>query len=179
MPGPDIVFDMAPGLWRSGDARALVQRAIEAVALAEGRRDFSGWEVGVTLTDEAAIRALNREHRGFDRPTNVLSFPLECPAPDAPRNGSPAGGLLGDIVVSGETVDREAQAAVKQPADHLIHLIVHGMLHLLGYDHESDAEATEMERLEIAILAGLGIANPYAEPHMPSSSLESLETDDA
>ncbi|TCT11975.1 putative rRNA maturation factor [Tepidamorphus gemmatus] len=110
----------------------------------------------LALADDALVRDLNRRFRGKDRPTNVLSFPSgEVPAPGAP---------LGDIVVARETVEREAALDGKPFDHHLIHLVIHGLLHLLGYDHESDDEAEAMERLETAVLADLGIPDPYAEP---------------
>ena len=96
-----------------------------------------------------------------------------------PDRIGPAGGLLGDIVLSDETVRREAGGLGRAPGDHLTHLVVHGMLHLLGYDHGTTSEAQRMEVLEIAILAGMGIANPYAEPHMPDTLLEHLEAENA
>lgn len=198
MTGPDIAFDLVPARWRpaDGDAEALCRAAVRAVARALPGLDLAGWELGLTMTDDPGIRALNRDHRGIDRPTNVLSFPLDMPAPGsaAPdrngpdrngpkrnrpnRNRSP-GGLLGDIVLSGETVLREAGCFGRPPADHLTHLVVHGMLHLLGYDHGTVSDAGRMEGLEIAILAGLGIANPYAGSHMADSSPEYLEAENA
>ncbi len=188
MTGPDIAFDFAPGGWRpaDGDAEALCRAAARAVAGALPGLDLEGWELGIAVTDDPGIRALNRDHRGIDRPTNVLSFPLDRPAPgpfapdrNASNRGGPPGGLLGDIVLSGETVRREAESAGRAPADHLTHLAVHGMLHLLGYDHGTASGAERMEGLEIAILAGLGVANPYAGPQMAESSLRPLETENA
>ena len=114
-------------------------------------------ELAIVLTDDAAIRTLNRDWRGKDAPTNVLSFPAA--APSAPRAGDAR--LLGDIVIAYETTAREAVAEGKPFAHHLAHLAVHGFLHLLGYDHETDAEAEAMEALEIAVLRRLGVPNPY------------------
>ena len=108
-----------------------------------------GGEFSILFTDDAAMRALNLRYRGLDAPTNVLSFPSDSP-------------LIGDIVLAAETVAREAGAQSKSLADHLRHLIVHGALHLLGHDHQSDEEAERMEALEVAILAELGVSNPYA-----------------
>ena len=183
MTGPDIAFDFAPGGWRpaDGDAEALCRAAVRAVAGALPGLDLDGWELGIAITDDPGIRALNRDHRGIDRPTDVLSFPLDRPAPGpfAPDREGPPGGLLGDIVLSGETVRREAESAGRAPADHLTHLAVHGMLHLLGYDHETLSGAERMEGLEIAILAGLGVANPYAGSHRVESSPEHLELEHA
>lgn len=107
-------------------------------------------ELSVVLTDDAHIRALNHDYRGKDKATNVLSFPITPPAP-----------LLGDIVFAQETLAREALEGDKAFTDHFAHLLIHGFLHLQGYDHESDADAAIMEALEIAALARLGIDNPY------------------
>ena len=102
------------------------------------------------------MRRLNRDYRGKDKPTNVLSFPRRR------LLAGRLGPLLGDIVLAAETVAREAEDEGLALDDHLTHLIVHGFLHLLGYDHEDEAEAAVMEGLETAILGGLGIADPYA-----------------
>ena len=116
-------------------------------------------EVSLVLADDITVQALNRDYRGQDKPTNVLSFAaLEDGGPALP--GEPV--ALGDVVLALETVLREAREQGKPLADHLRHLTVHGALHLLGFDHESDEEATEMEALEVSILAGLGIADPYS-----------------
>jgi probable rRNA maturation factor len=136
------------------DAAATVCRAIEAAASATGE---SG-QVAVMLTDDAAMRQMNAQWRGIDKPTNVLSFPAgESPAGTEPTH-------LGDIAISYETVAAESAAENKAFADHLAHLAVHGYLHLVGFDHETDAEAVRMEHLETQILSGLGIADPYADP---------------
>ncbi len=115
-------------------------------------------ELVVVLADDAEQRQLNRDWRGIDRPTNVLAFPAWAPGTQLPRD---APLLLGDVVLAFETVAREADEQDKPLADHFSHLIVHGVLHLLGYDHASDMEAVEMERLETSILAELGVADPY------------------
>ena len=114
-------------------------------------------ELSIVLTDDTEIRALNRAWRGLDTPTNVLSFAGD----DTP--GVPgAQVLLGDVVVAYETARREVEeGAAASLADHLAHLIVHGVLHLLGHDHEDDTEAEAMERLEIQLLAELGVPDPY------------------
>lgn len=120
--------------------------------------------VDVTLTDDAAQRELNREWRGRDMPTNVLAFPLagpECPGDFPAPPGAPV--LLGDVVLALETVRREAAEQNKPLADHLRHLVVHGVLHLLGHDHADDGEAAAMEAAEVAILAELGVPNPYRD----------------
>jgi probable rRNA maturation factor len=142
------------------DAEAVIHRAIQTAA---GMVD-SGMgeaELAVMLTDDSGIRTLNRNWRGQDKPTNVLSFPaLQPPAgrepDDAPR-------MLGDIAIAYETVRREADDEQKPFGHHLSHLAIHGFLHLVGHDHEKDAEAEDMETLEREILARLGIADPYAD----------------
>src|SRR5579864_7654206 len=116
--------------------------------------------VDVTLTDDAKQRALNHTWRGKDTPTNVLAFPAADPA-IPPPDGAPL--LLGDVVLAYETVAREALEQHKPLADHLRHLVVHGVLHLLGYDHTEPAAAAVMEAREIAILAELGVPNPYRD----------------
>jgi probable rRNA maturation factor len=116
--------------------------------------------VDVTFADDDAQRALNRTWRGKDASTNVLAFPAGDPTAALPA-GAPL--LLGDVVLAYETVRREAIEQQKPLADHLRHLVVHGVLHLLGYDHVDDAGAAEMEAREIAILAELGVPNPYRD----------------
>jgi probable rRNA maturation factor len=134
-------------------ARATLRRAIAAAAPKELRKA----EVAIVLTDDQSIRALNRQWRGRDEPTNVLSFPARL----AERgNGGPV--HVGDIVIAYETTAREAAAEGKPFLHHLSHLAVHGFLHLVGYDHESYDEAETMESLERRILARLGVPDPYA-----------------
>ena len=126
-------------------AEAVVERAAQAaLGTVEG-------DIVVLLTDDAAVRELNGRFRDKDRPTNVLSFP-------APENAFPH---LGDIVLAYGVCATEAEAQGKTLADHLSHLVVHGVLHLLGRDHEDDAEAEEMEAEESEILAQIGVADPY------------------
>jgi probable rRNA maturation factor len=117
-------------------------------------------EISLVLADDAMVRDLNGRYRGQDKPTNVLSFATLDDEDDI----SPADGplMLGDVIVAFETTAREAASEGKSLAAHLSHLVVHGVLHLLGYDHQDDAEAEEMEAAERSILAGLGIADPYA-----------------
>ena len=127
------------------DAEAVVDRAAQAaLGTVEG-------DIVVLLTDDAAVRDLNARFRDKDRPTNVLSFP--APASAAPH--------LGDIVLAHGVCAEEARVQGKTLADHLSHLVVHGVLHLLGRDHEDDAEAEEMEAEERDILAQIGVADPY------------------
>lgn len=153
---PEIDTVVQSPLWQSEpDAEATVVRAILAAA---ARCDHcpAGAEVAVVLSDDAAVQMLNRDWRGLDQPTNVLSFPA---AKSASRD-APA--ILGDVVIAYETVAREAASEGKRFAEHLAHLAVHGFLHLLGYDHRDDEEAEVMERLEAGVLAELGISDPYA-----------------
>lgn len=123
------------------------------------------WEVSVLLTNDEGIRPLNAQHRGQDKATNVLSFGVfEAPVNQAlwqacAHPGMPF--LLGDIVLSYDTLDREAKEQEKTFQNHLSHLMVHGLVHLLGYDHIEEEEAQQMESLECDILAGAGVPNPY------------------
>jgi probable rRNA maturation factor len=121
-------------------------------------------EISLVLADDALVRTLNRQYRGQDRPTNVLSFAAQDEGPDRPPGGPL---LLGDVVLAFETTAAEARRDGKPFADHLAHLVVHGVLHLLRYDHRNDHEADEMENLERCILQGLGVADPYAVQPAP------------
>jgi probable rRNA maturation factor len=147
--------------WQSEpDAEAVIRRAIAAAA-GSVDEDVADAEVAVMLTDDAGIRTLNCNWRGIDKPTNVLSFPALQPegawkVGDAPR-------MLGDIAIAYETLRREADEEQKPFDHHLSHLAVHGFLHLVGYDHDNDADAETMEALEQDVLAQLGIPNPYAD----------------
>jgi len=118
-------------------------------------------EISVVLADNDFIHQLNRQYRSQDKPTNVLSFPASGPGqvPHSPEQPY----LLGDIILAFETISQEAAQQQKTLRDHTAHLIVHGVLHLLGYDHETIEEAEEMETREIAILARFDISNPYDE----------------
>lgn len=111
-------------------------------------------ELSIRLVDEAESAELNGQYRGKDYPTNVLSFPFDAPVALSPR-------LLGDLVICVQVVEREAEEQNKPLAHHWAHMVVHGCLHLLGYDHIEDEEAQEMEALEVELLASLNIANPY------------------
>jgi len=119
-------------------------------------------EISLVLADDATLRRYNKDYRGIDKPTNVLAFA----AVETPGGPEVAEGplLLGDVLLARETLVREAGEQGKRSADHLCHLVVHGVLHLLGQDHQSDGEAQIMEPLEVAALGRLGIADPYADP---------------
>ncbi len=160
-----IEMTIEAGDWGTEDAiRAEVDRAIEAATLI-GRFDLPAYaELSLVLTDDAHIRDLNRTWRGKDKATNVLSFPAgEHHEAEVSDDYADPPMLLGDIVIARETLVREAEEEGKSRQDHFTHLLVHGFVHLMGYDHEDDAEAEEMEALEAEILAHLGIANPYAD----------------
>ena len=165
-------------LWRRLPRARPIARETIAVA-AEDRGLSEGGDVSLCLADDAALRALNLSWRGFDKPTNVLSFPSTTAAhldavddgvgrsqrarlQPAVATGSAPVVSLGDIALAYETLAREAEDFGVPLADHYRHLLVHGFLHLIGYVHETDAEAERMEALETKILARLGVADPYA-----------------
>lgn len=144
-------------LWRKPpDARTHVRRAIAAACESLAPSERPRGIVAVALTDDSGMRRLNRAWRGRDAPTNVLSFPA------APEFGDQEQRSLGDIAIAYETMAREAEEAGKSFGDHLAHLAVHGFLHLIGFDHENDADAERMERQEREALARLNISDPYA-----------------
>jgi len=146
-----------------------ISRVAAALASHPACTAARGAEACVVLADDAMVRSLNRDYRGKDAPTNVLSFPFQAPAvavrsddtereavePAEPRH-------LGDVVLAAETVGREADAQGIPPLHHLQHLVVHGLLHLLGFDHDTEPQAETMEGLEVEILATLGVPDPYA-----------------
>lgn len=143
----DILMN-EPG-WESAlpEVEELLTRAVNTALEHLGASKV--YEISLVLTNDTEIQELNRAWRGKDKPTNVLSFPQDEDA------------LLGDIILALGVVEREAAEQSKTLTDHTAHLTVHGLLHLLGYDHEEDNEAEEMEALEIAICQKLGIKNPY------------------
>ena len=169
----DIVVIALDPLWRetldgaedlaSSAALATIEKtaAVDEKGAAVAQCEFRAAELSVVLADDSLVQSLNRDFRGQDRPTNVLSFAdLDGPGemvPDAPR-------FLGEVVLARQTVMDEAREQRKRPRDHLAHLVVHGVLHLLGHDHQSGPEAEAMEALERRILADLGVADPYAYP---------------
>lgn len=150
----DIAVSVLTGDWSDAD-EGVVRLAAQAALKAAG--PDGPLELSVALADDGKVRELNRDYRGQDKPTNVLSFEAgEDPMPGQPR-------ILGDVVLARETCAREAVEGDKSFNDHLTHLTVHGVLHLLGYDHIDSDEAEEMEALEVEILAEMGIGNPYLE----------------
>ena len=161
--GPRIDVVIAPDdAWRAvPQAEDVVRRAIAAAAATmPGAAGGASAVVCVLLCDDATIAGLNGRWRGIAKPTNVLSFP----APTDFETGAEA--PLGDIVIAAGTLAREAAAAGKTVEAHLAHLAVHGFLHLLGHDHDSDQDAEAMEQLERDILARIGVADPYAAEHV-------------
>ena len=160
-PIPTTEVIIAADCWQDQpDAEDAIHRAILAAA-ERVDAEVGDAEIAVMLTDDAGIRTLNSNWRGIDKPTNVLSFPALQPT--GPRGDDDAPRMLGDIAIAYETMRREADEEQKPFDHHLSHLTVHGFLHLIGYDHESDAEAEEMEALETEILAHLGVPDPYAD----------------
>lgn len=155
--------------WNALDLAALAERSAQA-ALARAGIAARGFSLCLMACDDARIAALNAQFRGRAVPTNVLSWPSEdlsgsgggrAPRPPLPVGGD-EGWSLGDIALAYDTCAREAAEQGKSLADHACHLIVHGTLHLLGYDHEDDDDAARMERIEVDALASLGLGDPYS-----------------
>jgi len=152
----EIDISVEAGDWPDEAALTLlVDRAVAAAFAETGVVGSS--ELSIVFSDDAHIRSLNADWRGKDKPTNVLSFPA---FPFV--MGGPLPPMLGDIVLAAETVAREAALEGKPVDNHITHLVIHGLLHLLGHDHETDAEAEAMEAIERAALARLAIPDPYA-----------------
>jgi probable rRNA maturation factor len=161
--------DVASALWPTADWESLAAAAVAAALgetphgnLADGS---AAVEVSIRLSDDAEVQALNRSYRGKDKPTNVLSFPMvQADLIEGLANTDDGEVLLGDIILAAETCIREATEKAWALPDYVQHLIVHGLLHLLGYDHEpGDTEASAMEAIESAACARLGLPNPYAD----------------
>jgi probable rRNA maturation factor len=145
-------------LWRTlPRARALARATITACIAESNFADWARIDVSLCLTDDDEVQALNARWRGIDKPTNVLSFPSSL----VDQFGETR--MVGDIALAYETVAREAQEEGASLADHYCHLVAHGFLHLIGYDHQTDEEAGRMEGLERRVLAKLGIGDPYAD----------------
>ena len=145
----EIDVQVASPLWQ---AQPLAEQTVRAAIAAAAAELAADGEVSVLLTDDASIRALNRDWRKLDKPTNVLSFPAAKQAGSA---------LLGDIVVAYETLARECDDEGRDILHHLAHLSVHGFLHLLGYDHQTDSQAEAMEGLESRIMRSMNMPDPY------------------
>lgn len=173
--GPDIDIDIAieAAGWdavledeSTGGVSAILCAALKAAGLVRAA------ELGVRFTDDAEVRALNRDYRGHDKATNVLSFALSDgeAARSVAEIDEPAL-LLGDLVLGLETVLAESEGQQKTPRDHTYHLLIHGALHLMGYGHQTEAEADRMESLETQLCARFGIADPYGDqdPAVPNS----------
>ncbi|QCI66187.1 rRNA maturation RNase YbeY [Phreatobacter stygius] len=138
-------------LWKGlADAEETVHRAVAAAVAHPEVKPPPDAELSVALADDAEVKRLNRDYRAKDKPTNVLSFPATH------------GPMLGDVIIAYETLVKEAADEDIAVSDHLTHLTIHGLLHLLGYDHETEAEAVTMERIETEVLASLGIKDPHA-----------------
>ena len=155
--GFQIDLSIEAGDWDEAVLMVLSERAAAAVFQVADLKVLDNTEVSLLFTDDAAVRQLNAKWRDKDKPTNVLSFPGSDP------QGEVYGPLLGDIVFARETVLREAEEMGIDFSDHLSHLIIHGLLHLFDYDHQDNEEAELMESLEKAILASIGIDDPYAD----------------
>lgn len=156
-PALEVSVSIDEGAWEKALPRCREVARRAAVAAARGAPPPGPAEISVLLAGDARVRDLNRAYRGIDAPTNVLAFGS---GPARPPPGAPL--LLGDVVVAFGVAYGEAQDGGLDFSHHLSHLVVHGVLHLLGYDHETDDDAETMERREAAALADLGIADPYA-----------------
>ncbi len=163
---PEIAVSVAAAGWTRAlaDAPAICRHAAQVTFKSTevaGVGD-SGAEISILLTGDAQARSLNRDYRGRDEPTNVLSFPgFPAAGENTPPLPPGAPRMLGDVIVAYETVEAEAERDGKSLDDHLRHLVVHGVLHLLGFDHQTKAEARKMESREISVLKTLGVGNPY------------------
>jgi probable rRNA maturation factor len=164
----DVITDVASPLWPAADWQALgtaaVVAALDTTPHGHLANASASVEIGVRLSDDAEVQGLNRAYRGKDKPTNVLSFPLVQPDLIETLGNTDDGEiLLGDIILAAETCRREAGEKGWSITAYAQHLIVHGLLHLLGYDHEQgEHEAATMEALETAACRHLGLADPYA-----------------
>lgn len=156
-PAVSVDIRIESDLW---DAEPEAETILRAAIAAAAAHSTSAGEVSILLTDDSAVRELNRQWRGIDKPTNVLSFP----APETPA----ATGLLGDIVIAYETLVRECADENREFAHHLSHLTVHGYLHLVGYDHQTDAEADAMESLESQIMMRMDMPDPWLDSWLES-----------
>ena len=170
---PDLVKAVVEDdRWQAAGVVPVAEAAGRATLRALGR-DPELHEAALLLCGDARMAELNAEFRGRETPTNVLSWPAsDGPVPD-PEQDEPL--FLGDLALGYETCAREAAEAGIGLADHAAHLVVHGLLHLLGHDHEADAEAEAMEAIETKVLASMGIANPYSRQERPSGAAPGQE----
>jgi probable rRNA maturation factor len=158
---PSVDIQITSPQW---DAEPLAEQTVRtAIAAAADELGTEAGEVSVVLTDDAAIRTLNRDWRGIDKPTNVLSFPAAA-GPGDDR-------MLGDIVIAYETLARECHDEDRVFLQHLAHLTIHGFLHLMGYDHQTDSDADAMEGLESKIMTALNLPDPYLGRDLASGGL--------
>jgi len=160
-PPPRISILIESPDWRRRvrNVTSLVRRAASAALAADP--PASTVELSLVLADDHMVHELNRRWRGHDKPTNVLSFPADDRGPGGPRLPRNVRRPLGDVVIASGVTAAEARTQGKSVGAHLAHLVVHGVLHLLGHDHERDADAERMEAMEVSILRRLGIADPY------------------
>ncbi len=167
MPALDISFHVQNPLWKTRlrpytkTVRMVLEEVFSEIKKMDssfrGNDKKSNYEIAVVLADDKFIKQLNSEYRGKNKPTNVLSFPVASLTPDH----RPLTHELGDIILAIETIEKEAKEQGKTFRSHATHLLIHGFLHLLGYDHMEAKQAENMEKLEIKILKKLGISNPY------------------
>ena len=157
---PSVEIDVQSPLW---DAQPEAVAAVTAAITAAAAHSTLGGEVSILLTDDSAVRVLNNQWRGIDKATNVLSFP----APATMAKGE--AGILGDIVIAYETLVRECADEDRDFLHHLTHLTVHGYLHLVGYDHQTDAQASEMEALESKIMTRMQLPDPWLDRDLEQS----------
>jgi probable rRNA maturation factor len=157
-----ITLEVSDARWRQAlpNLAPLIRAALHAVPHPSGTPS----QLAVVLASDGFVAALNGRYRHQHKPTNILSFPAWA-EDELVDTTTPGGEILGDLILAYETVTQEAEAAHKPLAAHLSHLLIHGLLHLLGADHHSEAEAEAMERREIALLASLGFPNPYEDPY--------------
>ena len=160
--GNNIEITLATTVWQTDLVDDFANFVAQSLDYMQDFFDLPAVSVSVLLDDDARIRQINRDFRDQDKPTNVLSFPASLDGEDDEDDEDDIV-FLGDIAIAFETVQAEAEAANIRLMDHLSHLFVHGVLHLLGYDHEDEIEADEMEALEVAILGTFSIASPYAD----------------
>jgi probable rRNA maturation factor len=165
VPGREVTIDVTEEstAWQLLAEAAAICRGAALAALDAAVPALGDSELSIVLGDDAVLQELNRRWRDKDSPTNVLSFPAQDFAAALPATPPGEALPLGDVVLAYETISREAAEQGKTFADHLAHLVVHGVLHLVGFDHEAAAEAERMEALERIVLSGIGIADPYRE----------------